>query len=293
MNLKLNPDALVSKLLVADYAALDFVMPGLPLGLVGSWVGQGGCGKSYLALEAALSIAMGRKFGRDTPKRGKVFYFATEDPLNQLGQRVQNILSRWGVASGSPELAFLDANFHLFPLLGEKTDIMEEDDGPVILDQIEALIAGFGDGGDPLRLLVLDTLRRFHTLDENSNGEMARVLGVMERIAVQFKCSVLFIHHVTKNAAANGQAAAQQAARGASVLVDNIRYQANVVNMSEEESAIWSCDGKAKIKDGRKFFVKFAVPKNNYGSPLDDQWFKRDAKTGVLDPVTLVKVEKK
>jgi len=294
MILQLDPDALPSRLLETNFAALDFVWPGFPVKTVGSWVGQGGCGKSFLAMIGGLSIALGRRFGGDTPKRGKVLYLAAEDPLDQLGLRVQNILTYWGVKPGSDELARVDANFHLFALLGQEHDLMRtEDHELVILNQLSNLVAGFGDGGDPLRLIVVDTLRRFHNLDENDGCEMSSLLSVMERMALNFNCGVLFIHHITKNAALNDQADLQQASKGNGCLTDNIRYQSNVVNMTKDESKTLSFDaGKTKIGDGRKYYVRLVTPKNNYGPPLDNQWFRRDAKTGVLDPVNLVPFNK-
>ncbi|MEX6395990.1 AAA family ATPase [Providencia hangzhouensis] len=74
-------------------------------------------------------------------------------------------------------------------------------------------------------LIMLDTLRRFHIEEENASGPMAQVIGRMEAIAAATGCSIVFLHHASKGAAMIGTGDQQQASRGSSVLVDNIRWQ--------------------------------------------------------------------
>src|SRR5574337_1718566 len=75
------------------------------------------------------------------------------------------------------------------------------------------------------RLMILDTLRRFHIEEENASGPMAQVVGHMEAIAADTGCSIVFLHHASKSAAMMGSGDQQQASRGSSVLVDNIRSE--------------------------------------------------------------------
>ncbi len=64
------------------------------------------------------------------------------------------------------------------------------------------------------RLLVLDPLVRLHGIDENSAGEVARLLAYFRSLQRQFDISVLLVHHTRKNAA--GGVAAGQGLRGSS-----------------------------------------------------------------------------
>ena len=57
-------DALID----ADYSDLDYVVEGLPLGLVGSLIAAGASGKSFFAMQQAFSIAIGRDVSNSTEK---------------------------------------------------------------------------------------------------------------------------------------------------------------------------------------------------------------------------------
>lgn len=129
--------------------------------------------------------------------------------------------------------------------------------------------------------MVLDTLRRFHIEEENASGPMAQVIGRMEAIAADTGCSIVFLHHASKGAAMMGAGDQQQASRGSSVLVDNIRWQSYLSSMTSAEAEEWGVDD-----DQRRFFVRFGVSKANYGAPFADRWFRRHD-GGVLKPAVL------
>nr|WP_224154104.1 helicase RepA family protein [Escherichia coli] len=136
------------------------------------------------------------------------------------------------------------------------------------------------------RLMVLDTLRRFHIEEENASGPMAQVIGRMEAIAADTGCSIVFLHHASKGAAMMGAGDQQQASRGSSVLVDNIRWQSYLSSMTSAEAEEWGVDD-----DQRRFFVRFGVSKANYGAPFADRWFRRHD-GGVLKPAVLERQRK-
>lgn len=120
------------------------------------------------------------------------------------------------------------------------------------------------------RLLVLDTLRIIHQLDENDSGAMSRVVGAMKRIAASTGCAIVFLHHTSKSTALNEQGAEQQASRGSSVLVDNIRWQGYMKTMSSSEAKTLGVS-----EDRRRFFVEFGVSKQNYGAPFEPVWLRK------------------
>lgn len=136
------------------------------------------------------------------------------------------------------------------------------------------------------RLMVLDTLRRFHIEEENASGPMAQVIGRMEAIAADTGCSIVFLHHASKGAAMMGAGDQQQTSRGSSVLVDNIRWQSYLSSMTSAEAEEWGVDD-----DQRRFFVRFGVSKANYGAPFADRWFRRHD-GGVLKPAVLERQRK-
>ncbi len=169
------------------------------------------------------------------------------------------------------------------PIMGKLMDVTKKNKRSQIIKQCEGA-----------RLIVLDTLSRIHTLDENSNGDMARLVAMLEEIATITKASVLYLHHVSKGSARDGQADQQQAVRGASALVDNPRWCGFVAKMTEKEALNHTdrvYDRQPIGENRRKFFVRFGVSKQNYAEIDDDRWYQRHD-GGVLLPVELAAVTK-
>ena len=108
----------------------------------------------------------------------------------------------------------------------------------------------------------------------------------LEAIAADTGCSIVFLHHASKGAAMMGAGDQQQASRGSSVLVDNIRWQSYLSSMTSAEAEAWGVDD-----DQRRFFVRFGVSKANYGAPFADRWFRRHD-GGVLKPAVLERQRK-
>jgi hypothetical protein len=79
----------------------------------------------------------------------------------------------------------------------------------------------------------------------------------------------------------NGQGDMQQASRGSSVLVDNIRWQMYLAGASKDEAKTLGIDEAM-----RGYFVRAGVSKQNYGPPVADVWMRR-SDGGVLIPAEL------
>jgi RecA-family ATPase len=245
---------------------LDFVLPGLIIGTVGAIVAPGATGKSMLAMEVALSITTAIDFaglfdGAEI-KRGDVVYFAAEDPalaiqhrLHEMGKHIETIdkdhsrNARMNIHEG----------FTVIPLMGKQPDIFNE----LWFNSIKEAVRG-------CRLLIIDTIRRFHKLEENDGGQMADMLSRLEAIATEAGCAIVFIHHSSKAAALNGQGDMQQASRGSSVLVDNVRWQMYLAGMSKDEAK-----EKGLEEVQRNIYVKCGVSKQNYGKPFVEKWLEK------------------
>lgn len=255
---------LASELFKREKVPSDFVLPGFVAGTVGALIAPGSTGKSMLAMELAAVVAGANIFGSNWPKTkiGEVLILAVEDPENELFNRWTDLGSIL-----NPEDRKAGERVRVIPMLGEHFDIMNDE---YFFALVDACVGK--------RLLILDTMRRIHTLDENDGGDMSQVVGRMEEIAKKTNCSILFLHHTSKAAALNGQNDVQQASRGSSVLVDNIRFQMFMASMTKE-------DEKSKQVDEPlwKNFVRFGVSKVNYGAKMDDFWLERK-NGGILVP---------
>ncbi|MHB1537475.1 MAG: helicase RepA family protein [Solirubrobacteraceae bacterium] len=251
-------------------APLDFVLPGMKAASVGSIVAAGATGKSMLALQLAIALAGGKDTlelckASDgwTPGCADILYLSGEDPADILASRLHAI----GQHLDDEQRERVHEHLHIWPLSGLGAR----------LDDYEWRKAIEG-GADGKRLVILDTLRRFHEKDENDGGEMSKLISTMEQICSSTGAGFLFLHHTSKASALGGTAGEQQASRGSSVLTDNVRWQGNMSTMCEKEAA------RAGVDDSvRRKFVRLSFPKINYSAPISDLWFRRAA-GGVLLP---------
>jgi regulatory protein RepA len=247
---------------------LDFVLPGMLAGTVGALVSPGGAGKSMMALQLAILVAGGADLvGFDaTISHGRVVILAAEDPAEALEHRLHAL----GAHLDASQRDLVNESVDILPLLGYAFDVMTQDWYDWVLEQARGT-----------RLLVVDTLRRIHTLDENNSGDMAGLLSQLERIVRLTGCTIIFLHHSSKASAMQGQGDMQQASRGSSVLVDNIRWQSYMATMTRDEAKKYDVH-----EDRRGFFVRWGVSKQNYGKPIAECWLQRH-EGGVLLPAIL------
>lgn len=253
-----------------DLPPLDFVMPGLLAGTVGALVAPGGLGKSMLSLQLSAMITSGADLmGLGTFSTGPVAYLSAEDPDCILSLRLKAL----GQHLTSDQKKMVDQNLFLMPVTGLHPNLLSE----AWTNALEAVASEH-------RLVILDTLRRFHTADENSGAEMAALIARMESIVATTGSSLLFIHHTNKNALSNAVGDQQQASRGSSVLVDNIRWQGYLIGMSSEEAKRFGIPEMARHQ-----YLRFGVSKTNYAARPVDKWLIRSS-GGVLKAADLAPI---
>jgi RecA-family ATPase len=278
---KLNPKMWLS--MDPRSIIVDEIIQGFPAGTVGAWIAPGGTGKSFLALELALAVAspLADFAGFKPSKHGKVLYLNAEDPHIQIGRRLA-----WLGEKISPEAKIeVHENLFIASAVGSLIDFSVKpnfNDADAEMTDIEKLI-DFRD----YRLIILDTLTRFHSLNENDNGQMTQLISLLEYATRQTRAAVLFLHHTNKAAIKDGEGSSQNASRGANALISNIRYSAYLVRMTPEEAQNYGID-----PDRYGSYLRFGVAKQNYGLPQEERWFER-REGGVLMPVTLTKTTHK
>lgn len=271
-------DEILIKPLDLDYCfsteppPLDFVLPGLLSGTVGALVAAGGSSKSTLAMQAAATIAgapdtlgLAEIHGEQIPT-GPVAYVAAEDPHLILHRRMRDLSTRL-----SPEARELvREKLQIYPANGLFLDIMS--------DRWKRWLYTIAQGS---RLVIIDTLRRVHELDENESGAMAKLVGLMEAVCRETETTILYVHHTNKSGATSGEAVST---RGSSVLTDNARLQLNLVTMTQAEAEQY----EVQDERSRKSFVRLIYSKTNYCPPYEDRWFRR-RDGGILEPAHLGK----
>ena len=239
---------------------IDFILPGLPRKSVGLLISPGGTGKSMLALSIGGVISSGHDdigFSTISPvKTGKVSLFLGEDPDEIDELRIQEF---WTTIP--PEKRQLIAeNMQIFPCLGDTGDLL---DGGTTGDRI---ISAAGNS----RLIIIDTLSRFHLGEENERKDAARVMRELERIALTTSAAVLILHHISKAAVLMGQGDKAEAARGSNVFVNESRWVAFLKGMGIKEASDFGID-----KNFHSDYVRLGCSKLNYSKFFVDIWLKR------------------
>ncbi|MDX9973350.1 MAG: helicase RepA family protein [FCB group bacterium] len=186
--------------------------------------GDPGCGKSFLAVDWALSIASGTEWQGRRVKQSPVIYIAGEGH-NGLTRRLKAWSIRQGVDLAGVPLFVSDAPAAF-------TD-------PAVIAEVEATINDLADQHGVPGLVVLDTVaRNFGGGDENSTRDMGQFIQSCDRIRAAYRCTVLLVHHTGH--------ADKSRARGAMALKGalDIEYR-----LDKDESGVIRLEA-TKMKDG-------------------------------------------
>jgi len=176
---------------VEAVAELPWLVEGLwPAEAVGFLGGHPKTGKSWLALDIALSVASG------TPAlgccrvetAGPVLVFAAEDSPVMVRARFEGIAAHRGVL-------LRDLPLHL--VLADRLRLETQADQARLTTALRELRPA---------LLILDPFVRMTGIDENSAQEVSRVLGFLRGLQRSLGLAILVVHHVRKSAAPGGLA---------------------------------------------------------------------------------------
>jgi RecA-family ATPase len=157
---------------------------------VGIVSGQPKLGKTWLALDLALSVATGTPALEryHVPRPGPVLLFAAEDPPKALRSRLEGLCSRRNLRIES-----IPVNLILASSL--RLDTLDD----------QARLAETVSRYRP-RLLVLDPFVRLHRIDENRALEVSGVLAYLRQLQREEHVAILVVHHARKAGAESAQA---------------------------------------------------------------------------------------
>lgn len=159
-----------------DWTVQDYLAPGLTF-----LVGKPKVGKSWLALQLALSVLTGGKMFDREVKPGRVLILALEDNERRLSDRMKK--QDWQVKPGKVDFIMTDS----------------------FRDQITALNTG---GGKRLlkliekkkyRLVIVDTFSRAIQGDQLDPGEMTGAVGLLQQYALSKGVALVIVDHMPKN----------------------------------------------------------------------------------------------
>jgi DNA-binding transcriptional ArsR family regulator len=216
-------------------------------------VGRGGAGKSWLALMLGRAIARGESFlGLPTPGGGvKVGILELEDHAYDYQQRLAAIAA----ASGGSDERDDQLEIVTRPDLQGAVRVADQATIDAIVHWIET---------KSLKVLIVDALKDAHDSEENSNQQMAQIMGTFALICNRTGCAIVILHHESSKAPPDGKEREDAASpRGASALFDNAR-----------------CVMRIKVHPSGLRKLVFA--KVSHGAPPAPIWLSHDKETGVF-----------
>jgi hypothetical protein len=202
----------------------------LPLGGYGLIYGRRGSGKTFDALDLALSITTGRHYhGLATHAAGSTVAYIMSEGAAGLKKRI----NAWKQA----RLVTTIPGFHALPSSVPLNDPIALAELCLAIDQLPSAPS----------LLVIDTLARSASgLDENSSQDMTKYIGIVDSLRERYGCAVIPIHHAGWNAGHE---------RGSTVIGDAADW---IMKVSRDDQDVVHC-ATEKVKDDEQPDVWKAV----------------------------------
>lgn len=257
---------------------LDFVLPGLLARTVGIVAGRGGVGKSMLALQIALGVALGRPiagglWAGGVGRPGPVRILFGEDDIDILRERL--FWLRRGEGLTDADCARADKVLDVRSTVGLDMRVTVRKGG-----DLGAFFSTLREAARGQRLVILDPLAFLHDSDENDNGTATTLMRCIQYVAQESGAAIILLHHFGKPSK-NGSAEEWTAMRGASALHAAARWQVHLRTPSEAD--IKEAGFQAhQIKD-RSLWLRVSMEKSNYGPIMAPQWlYRAPGEGGVL-----------
>ena len=158
--------------------------------------GPSGCGKTFVVLDWCLRMASGMsEWCGQKVKPGRIVYLAGEGHHGLRGR-----IAAWKCRHQAGSLSMW--------LSRDGCDLNTAEGYLKVVEQVLAL------GYSP-ELIVVDTLHRFLSGDENSAQDAKTMLDACNRLMAEFGCSVVLVHHTGVSDEAQHRARGSSAWRGA------------------------------------------------------------------------------
>ena len=262
----------INKSFAGEIEPLDMVLPGLLAGSVGSLVAPGSTGKGFFINSLLCSMTSKDVIGMGiTPQDCKVTYITAEDPLQVLEHRICAL----GALLNQIERQFFSDRVDIISLAGRQPSLLTDkipveigpDGKPTTEARWRRWLEQICQGK---RLVIIDTLRRFHSAEENDSGAMTVLLQIIEGIAQRTGAAIIFTHHTKKGSTVNGLGLDADSSRGSGALIYNVRWQLNMQSMTTNDADHFGVD-----HDRRRKYVQVFGSKINYDDRGLAGWLMR------------------
>ena len=141
-----------------------------------------GVGKTFLALDFACCIAAGVDWNGRAVREGKIVYIAAEGSSG-LGPRIE----AW-CGGDVPQESRLHEQFNT---IDSAVDFLEREDSSALIDDLLDL-------PEKPKLVIIDTLARCLTGDENAARDVGQFIRACDEIRQSVGAAVMIVHHTGK-----------------------------------------------------------------------------------------------
>lgn len=226
-------------------------------------VGAGGVAKSMLALAVAVGAAIGRDLlglvsAEIRPR--KTLVLNNEDDEQEMFRRMAAVCSHYPLTP--EEMAAVRERVILVPFNRRRLKLVGVDDAgnaaaTGAMDHLATVIRDQG-----AEILVADPLVSLHDAGENDNSAMEEVVGLLRDLCQQCQIGAIIVHHARKGGTDNADSGPDNAARGASAVVNAARSNFMLSRMTPKEAKALGVED-----DERPRFIRFDDGKANYSLP--------------------------
>jgi hypothetical protein len=211
----------------------------VPLGGFAVVYGPAGTGKTFIALDMALSIASGQKWNGHAVRGGPVVY-VTPEGKGGLKQRVRAWRSR-------PDRA--DCDLAGMKFLPEAVNLMDE-------RSVSSFLADLAEMDLPPALVVFDTLARSLVGgDENAARDMGLLVASVDRIREATGGTVMVVHHTGKSGDTERGSSALRAAADTMISVSADDAVMKLACDKQKDAEEFSAIHLVRVPTGESCFV--------------------------------------
>ena len=150
--------------------------------------GDGGTGKSLLALQLAVAVAAQTAWIGKTANTGRVIFLSAEDDDDELHRRLDDILRAEGRDYGDLSGLTLRSLAGEDALLAVETQIALMQSA--LFEELDKRAAE-----EAPALIVIDTLADVYPANENDRAKVRQFVGILRGLAIKRKCAVLLLGH--------------------------------------------------------------------------------------------------
>ena len=201
-------------------------------------------GKSSLLLIMLLSIATGRQLlGRKVHKRRKVAYWSGEDNREEVMRRLKAACLLFKITHEEIDgwLTLLDP--YEMPLEIAEERVLKDRGKTIAINELTVKVVSAFLTDNEIEVLAIDPMVDTHSLQENDNGAINKVMKGFKMIAQSSKSAVILAHHIAKGSTGeNSKVDPVDAARGATAIINASRIVLVLRNMNENDRSTYEID---------------------------------------------------